>query len=239
MISVTIIPILEDNYCYLLQAENGETAIIDPGEAQPVIDRVEELGLDLDYILTTHHHGDHIAGNAHLQDQYGAKLAGPATETARIPGMNILLSEKSKFSFGGENVQTLETPGHTHGHICFYFPLSKLVFTGDTLFSMGCGRLFEGTAEQMWDSLQKIAALPGDTLVYCGHEFTQSNGLFCLDLDPGNPDLIARLQDVEKLRATNKPTLPVTIATEKKTNAFLSAGSVQRFAEIRKLKDKA
>lgn len=237
MIDITIIPILQDNYTYLLRADNGQAAIVDPGEAYPVIDMLERLGIGLDYILNTHHHDDHIAGNAELVEKYGAKLAGPAAEQARIPDMDILLREGDIFTFGNEDIQILETPGHTSGHICFYLPLSRAVFTGDTLFSMSCGRLFEGTAEQMWNSLQKIVALPGETRVYCGHEYTLSNGLFCLTIEPKNHDLQKRVEDVRALRTKNLPSLPSTIALEIKTNVFLRAGSAERFAEIRERKN--
>ena len=239
MIDISIIPILKDNYAYLLTSKSGETAIVDPGEAAPVIAALESRGLSLNYILNTHHHGDHIAGNTALQEKYGAKIAGPAKEQARIENMDILLDKSSYFSFGGEKVQILETPGHTSGHICFYFPESKAVFTGDTLFLMGCGRLFEGTAEQMWNSLQKIMVLPDDTRVYCGHEYTLGGAKFCLKIEPENKDLQSRLQQVKDLRDKNQPTIPGTIGLEKKTNAFVRAGSAEKFAEIRKQKDQS
>lgn len=239
MIDISIIPILKDNYAYLLISKSGETAVVDPGEADPVIAALEDRGLSLDYILNTHHHGDHIAGNSALQKKYGAKIVGPAKEQTRIPNMDILLDENSDFSFGGEDIQILETPGHTSGHICFYFPLSKVVFTGDTLFLMGCGRLLEGTAAQMWNSLQKIMALPDDTHVYCGHEYTLGGAKFCLEIEPENTALQKRLQQVKNLRDKNQPTIPGTIGLERKTNAFVRAGSAEKFAEIRKLRDQS
>jgi hydroxyacylglutathione hydrolase len=238
MIRVSIIPILKDNYAYLLEG-NNEVAVVDPGEAAPVIAALEQRGLKLDYILNTHHHGDHIAGNAELACKYGAKIAGPAAEKARIPNMDILLKEKDRLPFGGEEANVIETPGHTRGHICFYLPESKIVFTGDTLFLMGCGRLFEGTAEQMWHSLSKIAALPDETKIYCGHEYTEVFGHFGLREEPDNQDIQNRLKEVESLRAQNKPTIPGTIAEEKRTNVFLRAGSSENFAKVRKVKDAA
>lgn len=236
MINVHIIPILKDNYAYALQS--GDTvAVIDPGEAAPIIEYLEEYALRPSLILNTHHHGDHIAGNTELIERYGCALAGPESETARISNMDILLSENIEFSFAGEAVEILETPGHTRGHICFYFPQSKIVFTGDTLFSLGCGRVFEGDADTMWHSLQKISALPEDTFIYCGHEYTLSNGKFCLSIEPQNFDLQSRIREAEHLRAQNKPTLPVTLDTEKKTNVFLRIKAAETFAHLRLLKD--
>ncbi len=237
MINVTIIPILEDNYAYLLEFKSGETVIVDPGEAGPIIDVLREKNLSLDFILNTHHHSDHIAGNHDLKNAYNAKIAGPAKDSYRIADINIELQEGSTFQFGEEETQILETPGHTTGGICIYFPASKIIFTGDTVFSMSCGRLFEGTPEQMWESFQKIMALPDNTKLYCGHEYTQANGQFCLTIEPDNPDLKARMEEVDALRIEGKPTLPSTIGLEKQTNAFLRAGSAERFAEIRVMKD--
>jgi hydroxyacylglutathione hydrolase len=237
MMETRIIPVLKDNYAYLLLGENGETAIVDPGEAAPVISALDAHGLSLDYILNTHHHGDHIAGNMELKARYSAKIAGPAKEEARIKDMDILLSEGDTFSFGNENICILETPGHTRGHICFYFPQSRAAFTGDTLFLMSTGRLFEGSAEQMWESLEKIMALPGETNIYCGHEYTLENGIFCQSVEPENEDLKKRMHEVRNLRTRSMPTVPATLALEKKTNVFLRAGSAARYAEIRALKD--
>lgn len=239
MIRVTFIPALSDNYAYLLQADNGDTGIVDPGEAAPVIRELERLNLKPGFIFNTHHHGDHIAGNEELKHKYGAKLAAPASEEKRISGIDIGLSEGMTLAFGGEDIQTIETPGHTRGGICLYAPESGLLFTGDTLFSMGCGRLFEGSAEQMWNSLQKIRALPEDTKLFCGHEYTLHNGEFCLKVEPENQALKARVDNVRRLRAQNIPTLPTTLALEKETNAFLRAHSVERFAELRAAKDRS
>jgi len=233
---ITIIPVLNDNYAYLLEAEDI-TAILDPGEAGPVIHTLEEKNLRLDYILNTHHHYDHTDGNMEIKQKYGAQIVGPAKDAHRIAGMDIELSEGDEFSLGGENAQIFETPGHTLGGICFYFPESKAAFTGDTLFSMGCGRLFEGTPAQMWDSLQKIMALPDDTNIYCGHEYTRDGAAFCLTIEPDNEDLKQRMKEVNALRANGKPTIPVTLSIEKKTSAFLRAGSGERFAEIRELRN--
>lgn len=237
MLKTHIIPILKDNYAYILEGKNKECAIIDPGESVPIIKYLDENTLTPSHIINTHHHGDHIAGNSELIKRYHCKLVGPKSETARISNMDILLSEGDAFSFANEPIDIIETPGHTRGHICLYFPRSKIVFTGDTLFSLGCGRLFEGDARTMWQSLQKIMALPDDTLIYCGHEYTLLNGKFCLSIEPENCDLHARIREAEDLRAKNKPTLPVSLATEKKTNVFLKASSAEEFAGLRTLKD--
>ena len=239
MIDVTIIPTLKDNYTYLLKSADGRTAIIDPGEAGPVIEELERQKLSLDYILNTHHHADHIAGNGALIEKFDAKLVGPSKESIRIPSMDITLSEDDVFTLGGEDVQILETPGHTTGHICFYFPRSKMVFTGDALFLMSTGRLFEGTPEDLWITLQKLMALPDDTKIYCGHEYTLSNGEFCLGIEPDNQELQSRMKEVRKAREQNQSTMPSTVALEKKTNVFVRADSIERLAEIRRLKDES
>jgi hydroxyacylglutathione hydrolase len=238
MTTVSLIPVLNDNYAYFLEADSGACAIVDPGEAGPVIAFLDERALRPSLIFNTHHHSDHTGGNAALISRYGCDLAAPASEKARIPGITIPLTEGTALSFGGESLRVLETPGHTAGHICLYFPQSGLLFSGDTLFSMGCGRLFEGTAAQMWDSLGKIMALPDETQIFCGHEYTLTNGKFCLRIEPGNNDLQSRIRAAEGLRAEGKPTLPVTLALEKETNVFLRAGSAARFAELRLMKDK-
>lgn len=237
MITVTLIPILKDNYAYLLEADTGDIAVLDPGEAGPIIDLLSEKNLKPDYIFNTHHHGDHTAGNAALLKHYDSKLAGPKADAHRIPNMEILLSESDSFRFGTENVQILETPGHTTGGICFYFPDSGCAFTGDCLFLMSCGRIFEGTSEQMWDSLSKIAALPDETLIYCGHEYTVSNAEFCLHVEPDNDLIKNRYEEVKSLRAQGLPTIPAPLSLEKQTNVFLRAGSAENFAVLRKQKD--
>lgn len=236
---IHIVPILKDNYAYLLEANDRSAAIIDPGEAAPVIAALEALGLNLALIINTHHHGDHIAGNDELKSRYGAKLAAPANETHRIAGIDTGLAEGTPFDFAGVSAEILETPGHTAGGICLYFPLAKAVFTGDTLFSGSCGRLFEGTAAQMWDSFQKLIALPDDTRMYPGHEYTLANCKFGMGIEPENADLKTRYEEVKELRRKNLPSIPSTMGLEKKTNVFLRAGSAERFGEIRKLRDAA
>ncbi len=231
------IPILTDNYAWLIREDDGTTAIVDPGEARPIERYLDREGLELDYILNTHHHGDHIAGNRELKSRYGAKVIGPAADAQKIYDLDIGVHEGHPFKLGMEEVRIMETPGHTLGGICFYLPGTKAIFTGDTLFSMGCGRLFEGSPEQMWDSLNKIMALPDNTNIYCGHEYTIDNGRFCLTVEPKNEALHRRMEEARVLRKEKLPTLPVTLATEKETNAFLRAGSAERFAELRRQKD--
>ena len=241
MIKVTLVPILphNENYAYLLEADNGEVAVVDPGEAAPFIEILEHRNLKPDVILITHHHWDHIDGLPDMLRWHKCPVAGPSKEKTRIQPLDILLDETSEFSFGGERVQIIETPGHTHGHICFYFPESGFILAADAMFSMGCGRLFEGTPEEMWGSLQKISTLPDNTQIYCGHEYTLSNAQFCLGIEPENEALQKRLKEVEGMVVENKPTLPVSLAIEKQTNIFLRAETPEKFAELRALKDRA
>lgn len=234
---VHILPVLQDNYCYLIGSDPFY-AVIDPGEAQPVIDWLAPRGT-LTQIYITHHHNDHTGGVAALRAQYPqAMLLGPAAEAPRIPGMDRMLKENDFYHFDGINkLIAIETPGHTAGHVCYYAPKQKWLFSGDTLFSLGCGRLFEGSAEQMWESLQKIMALPDETLVYCGHEYTLANGRFALGVEPGNEALIERVRAAGEKRAKNRPTLPVTLGLEKQTNPFLRAKDAGEFAMLRLAKD--
>ncbi len=238
MINVTLIPVLNDNYAYVLESDNGDVGVVDPGEAAPVIEYLESKGLKPNVIFATHHHGDHIAGIPQMLEWHRCKVAGPSKEMGRIENMDILLDEFSAETFGGEPYDVLETPGHTKGHISIHFPESKLLFVGDTLFVMGCGRLFEGTPEQMWESFEKITALPDDTQIYCGHEYTLSNAEFCLKVEPENDNLKTRYEDVKTLREQNKPTIPTTLGEEKKTNVFLRAGNAEKFGEYRLIKDR-
>jgi len=237
MMKIGLIPAFTDNYIYLLTEDSGKVAVVDPGDANPVIAVLEERGLNLDYIINTHHHADHVGGNNTLKKKYNCTIVGPESDRHRISGLDQGFSQDDLFMFGEMEAKVLETHGHTTGHICFWFPEAPALFCGDTLFSMGCGRLFEGTAEQMWQSLSKIVDLPDETMMYCGHEYTEANGDFCLGIEPDNADLKERMEEVRRLRSNNQPTLPVSLGTEKKTNAFLRAGSAERFAEIRRLKD--
>lgn len=239
MIDVTIIPILKDNYVYLLCADNGETAVVDPGDAVPVLAALAKQGVEnLTYVINTHHHWDHTDGNEEVLDAFpDAKLVGPKAELHKIPGIDVALSAGDAFTFGGETVQIIETPGHTLGHICLYFPESKLLFTGDTVFLMGCGRLFEGTPAQMYDSFQKLKHLPDDARVYCGHEYTLVGVKFGLHYAPDNADIAARFEEVRAFRAHKKPTVPALLGDEKKTNLFMMAQSVKEFADLRNKRD--
>jgi hydroxyacylglutathione hydrolase len=187
-------------------------------------------GRNLTHILNTHHHFDHTGGNIPLKEEFGAKVIGPEKDRDRIPGIDEGVSEAAPWRFGSHTARVLEIPAHTRGHIAFAFEDDGAVFTGDTLFAMGCGRLFEGTPEMMWSSLSKLMRLSDDTRVYCGHEYTLSNGKFAMTLEPGNAELRARMKEVEALRAKGAPTIPSTIGLEKRTNPFLRPGS----SEIRK-----
>lgn len=249
---VEILPVLSDNYVYLLhERAAGVTGVVDPAVAEPVMARLGERGWSLDWILSTHHHADHTGGNLDLKRMTGCKIAGPGKDAARIPGIDLKLVEGGRFSLGGAQAEVLETPGHTSGHISFWFPSSNALFSADTLFSLGCGRLFEGSPAEMWGSLQKYAPLPDETLVYCGHEYTQSNATFALSVDPENAALRARAGEVDRQRAAGEPTIPTTLGLERATNPFLrpadlgirqqlgmaNASDVEVFAEIRARKD--
>ena len=247
-LEITIIPCLKDNYAYLVRS--GELcAVIDPAEAEPVEAALQARGARLTHILNTHHHWDHSGGNRELKAAYGAEVVGPEQDRSRIPAIDIGVDEEHGWRFGDVKVQVLEVPAHTRGAVAYVF--GGAVFTGDTMFVMGCGRLFEGSAEMMLASLTKIAALPDATAVYCGHEYTLANAHFALSLEPGNTALAARLREVEALRAAGKFTVPSTIGREKATNPFLRTHSAEIraaiglakaddatvFAEIRRRKD--
>jgi hydroxyacylglutathione hydrolase len=228
---------------------DGLCAVVDPSEAAPIEAALEVRGLKLTHILNTHHHWDHSGGNRELKDRFGAEVVGPEKDRSRIPAIDTGVDEAGGWRFGGQAVRILEVPAHTRGAIAFAF--AGAIFTGDTLFAMGCGRLFEGTPAMMVESLAKIAALPDDTAVYCGHEYTLSNARFAMTLEPGNRALSERLKQVEAARAAGGPTVPSTIGLEKQTNPFLRTGSaeirsnldmeaaddVSVFAEIRRRKD--
>lgn len=238
MITVDILPILDDNYAYLISAPCGATAIIDPGHGSQVIKHLEEKNIKPNYILNTHHHWDHVNGNPKVKAKYGCKIAAPIRREDLIKGgVDIPLREGDIFKLGEEEAIIIETPGHTMDGICFYFKNSKIIFTGDTLFSMGCGRLFEGTPEDMFNSFQKIAALPDDTMIYPGHEYTRANAGFCLSEDRHNEALKARIAEVKDLRAKDMPSIPVSLKCEKETNIFMKAKSADEFAALRQKKD--
>lgn len=224
-------PCLQDNYGVLIHdPATGITAAIDAPETEPVRRALEERGWKLTHILTTHHHGDHTAGNAELKDETGCTIIGPRAEAEKVPGIDKAVGQGDTFMLGSFEVRVLDTPGHTAGHVTYFIPAAKVAFAGDTLFALGCGRVFEGDARTMWTSLQKIAALPGDTRVYCGHEYTASNAKFALGIEPGNAALQARAKEIEALRSAGQPTVPTRIDLELATNPFLRAAS----SEIRR-----
>lgn len=250
-LEIAIIPLLTDNYSYLLiDHATSQTAIVDPSEANPVLNVLEKRQLKLNYILNTHHHHDHVGGNLELKKATGCSIVCSATEKPMIPGADVGLREGDEFILGSSKALIMEVPGHTVGAIAIYFPEYKAVFTGDTLFSLGCGRLFEGTPEQMWNSLRRIADLPRDTRVYCGHEYTETNGRFALSLDPKNQALKDYCHHVADKRMQKLFTVPSTMEIEVEANPFLRAPMLARqlglpdhikpheaFAHIRKMKD--
>lgn len=227
------IPCLQDNYGYLIHdPASGLTATIDTPDAEAIGRALAGCGWKLDYILNTHHHFDHAGGNLALKTKTGCLIVGSRADAARIPGIDVLVGDGDTFALGSHVARILETPGHTVGHICYVFEADRAAFVGDTLFSLGCGRLFEGTPAQMWASLQKLMALPDDTRVYCAHEYTQGNGRFAVTMEPRNPALAARVADVARLRAASQPTIPSTIGLEKATNPFLRPASAELRATL-------
>ncbi|RDD61755.1 hydroxyacylglutathione hydrolase [Ferruginivarius sediminum] len=223
-LEVELVPALSDNYIYLAhEPESGETAVVDPAVAEPVLKAAEKKGWTISHILNTHHHGDHTGGNLEIQRATGAPIVGPKYDEARIPGLQVALEEGDTYKVGNAEAKVFFTPGHTRGHICFWFHNADVIFTGDTLFALGCGRLFEGDAAQMWNSLQKLRDLPPQTRIYCGHEYTQTNARCALSVDPDNAKLKERAKRIDELRAKGQPTIPSTLGEELETNPFLRA----------------
>ena len=243
--------VLKDNYVYLLHdAATNTTAAVDPSVAPPVLEALRREGWPLTHILNTHHHHDHTGGNVELKAATGCTIVGPRADRDRIPGIDVALGEGETYKLGSDEARVYDVPGHTRGHIAYWFRDSRALFCGDTLFLMGCGRLFEGTPEQMWRSLSKLKALPPETRVYCGHEYTQANARFALTVEPQNRDLVARSERVNALRAEGKSTIPGNLREELATNPFLRADvpalqadsgapgdPVATFASIRRRKD--
>jgi hydroxyacylglutathione hydrolase len=253
-LEVELLPVLTDNYVYLLRDPRaGASGVVDPAVAEPVLGRLRELGRRLDWILVTHHHGDHTGGLAEVKAATGARAVGPRADATRIPGLDVLVGEGDEVAFGSLAARVIETPGHTRGHLSYWFPEADALFCGDTMFALGCGRLFEGDAPTMWRSLGKLAALPDATRVYCGHEYTQGNARFALTVDPDNEALRRRAAEIDAARAQGRPTIPTTVGREKATSPFLRAGDpvirrrlglegasdAEVFAEIRRRKDRA
>ncbi len=251
-LDIELVPLLKDNYAYLLHDRaGGATAIVDPSESGPVLAAAAAKGWRLTHVLNTHHHRDHSGGNLELKQATGCTIVGPQADRARIPGIDVALDDGESWSLGRSPAQVLFIPGHTRGHIAFWFCEDAALFCGDTLFALGCGRMFEGTAPQMWASLDRLRRLPGETRVYCGHEYTQANARFALTIERDNAALAARAQRVDAARAAGRPTIPSTMAEECATNPFLradqpavaaavglpGAGPVAVFAEVRKRKD--
>ena len=231
-LDIAVIPLLKDNYGYLLHDDaSGETAAVDPSEAAPMLAAAEERGWKITHVLNTHHHWDHSGGNLGIKEAIGAKIVGPAYDRERIPGIDQEVTEESAFDFAGHHADVLFIPGHTKGHIAFYFEGSKAVFCGDTLFSIGCGRTFEGTAQQMWASLSKLRALPDDTWIYCGHEYTEANCRFAVTVEPENRDLIEFAEAVKHARAQGEKTIPSNLGIEKFCNPFLRADQPRLLAK--------
>ena len=235
---IKIIPCLKDNYSYLIIDEkNNSSCVIDPGEAIPVINYLEKNNIKLDFILNTHHHYDHVGGNKELKYRYGAKVVGYIDDKKRIPEIDITIKNNQIWKEKKFEAKVIHIPGHTSGHICFYFFNEKNVFSGDTLFSLGCGRIFEGTYEQMFNSLDKIKKLPKETEIYCGHEYTLQNANFCLANDQTNLRLKEKITKIKKQLENNLPSIPTTLADEIECNIFLKAKDLKSFSKLRDLKD--
>ena len=221
-LEIEMFPCLSDNYGFLLHdVDAGVTATVDTPDAAAISAALTRRGWRLTHILNTHHHADHAGGNLALKRRTGCTIVGPRNDAERIPGIDVRVGEGDVVMLGAHRAEVYETPGHTRGHIVYYLPDDGVAFVGDTLFAMGCGRLFEGTPQQMWSSLQKILRWPDATTLYCAHEYTAANGRFALTVEPDNQDLLARMRDVEKLRAAGRATVPTTLALERATNPFL------------------
>jgi len=237
-LEIVRIPALSDNYVWLVHdSGSGETMVVDPAQAEPVLAEADSRGWKINAIWNTHWHPDHTGGNAAIKEATGATVIAPAAEAARIPTADRLVGEGDAVRLGDHVATVLEVPAHTAGHIAYHFADDGAVFVGDTLFAMGCGRLFEGTPAQMFANLQRLGALPGETRVYCAHEYTQSNGRYALVAEPDNAAITARMAEVDRARAAGEATVPTTIALERATNPFLRAQSVEMLAERRAAKD--
>lgn len=235
---IQIIPCLKDNYSYLIIDEASNIAcVVDPSEAQPIIKYLENTQVKLKFILNTHHHYDHVGGNQKLKERYGASVIGYKGDKERIPEIDILVDDQETWVHKNFEAKIIHIPGHTLGHICFYFYKDESVFTGDTLFSLGCGRIFEGTYSQMFDSLNKLKELPKNTKVFCGHEYTLQNSKFCMAHDQNNENLKTKINDMKMKLKAGLSTIPSTIKDELECNIFLRSNNVETFSKLRDLKD--
>ena len=238
MVEIVRIPALSDNYIWLVhEPASGETVVVDPAVAEPVLAEADARGWRIGQIWNTHWHPDHTGGNAQIKQATGCTVTGPAAEADRIPTLDRLVSEGDRVSLGGLEATVLEVPAHTAGHIAYHLGDERVIFVGDTLFAMGCGRLFEGTAEQMYANMQRLSALAPETEVYCAHEYTLSNARFAAAAEPGNEAIARRLAEVEAARAAGEATVPTTIGNERETNPFMRAASAAELAERRRAKD--
>ena len=235
---IEIIRCLQDNYSYLIVDNTNNTAcVIDPGEAKPIIDYIEKKEINLKFILNTHHHGDHVNGNLEIKKKFNSKVIGYKGDKERIPGIDFLVDDNQIWEEDRFKAKIYHIPGHTSGHIAFHFFNQKKIFTGDTLFSLGCGRIFEGTYKQMYSSLERIKSLPKNTLIYCAHEYTKSNLLWALNLKPKDQDIKNKLSEVEKKLSLNELTIPFSLDEELKINLFLRAKNLKEFTFLRANKD--
>jgi len=237
-LQIVRIPALSDNYIWLVHdPDSSETMVVDPAEAAPVLAAADARGWRIGAIWNTHWHPDHTGGNGAIKQAHGATVIAPAAEAARIPTADRLVAEGDVVALGAHEAVVMEVPAHTAGHIAYHFADDAAAFVGDTLFAMGCGRLFEGTADQMFANMQRFAALPDETVIYCAHEYTQSNGRFALVAEPDNDAIRYRMAKVDAARAAGEPTVPTTIGAERATNPFLRAESAEKLAELRAAKD--
>ncbi|HEX6958432.1 MAG TPA: hydroxyacylglutathione hydrolase [Ferrovibrio sp.] len=251
-LEIVQIPVLNDNYVYLAREPSANAvAVVDPAVHEPVLAELKKRNWTLTHILNTHHHPDHVGGNMALKQATGCRIVGPKADAERIPGIDVALADGEQWTLGDEAAVVFDVPGHTRGHIAYWFQRSAALFCGDTLFALGCGRLFEGTPAQMWHSLGKLLALPDDTRIYCAHEYTESNARFAVTVEPGNETLHLRYQRIRELRSKGLPTVPSTLGEERATNPFLrpmsenlrmtlgllNADDVSVFAETRRRKD--
>lgn len=240
MLEVVRIPVLNDNYVWLVHdAASGETVVVDPAVAEPVMEEAAARGWRITQIWNTHWHGDHVGGNAAIKAATGCAITGPAAEVGKIGTLDVLVGEGDMVRIGDHQARVMAVPAHTAGHIAYHLADDAMIFVGDTLFAMGCGRLFEGTAAQMFDAMARFAALPDETIVYCAHEYTQSNGRFALTVEPGNSAIAARMAVVDAARVRGEATVPTSIGLERDTNVFMRAKNVDELAARRAAKDAA